>query len=165
MMLVSQVPLIVAAIVTYIKSRAEMAKNSEAIAENTRITKHGSTVAGENAKEAKSAAQEAVAVAKEVTHAVDGMNQEVSKKLNGGIDDAIQKGIAPVKDILAAHTAQDAKDLAEVKKSFEALEKYVHESNHEMDTTLQIIVNGNALILRRLANMNGLEGPDVGAKI
>lgn len=132
LMLVAQVPILVTAIVAFLKNR-------QAITENTRITKHGSTVAGENAKEAAEAT-------KETKQAVEGIN----KKLNGGIDDAVMKAIKPLQVCLDAHVEKDAKDLAEIKTKFDELFKYAHDRNHDMLNAMQTLTMQNELILEKL---------------
>lgn len=149
LMLVAQLPALITAWVTYIKSKAVEA----GLAENTRITKHGSTVAGDNAKQAAVVAEQAANEVKEVANvaaetktAIDG----ISKKLNGGIDDAITKAVMPIKTALDVHTAKDAQDIKEVNDKLDRLEKYVHESNHDRNDILQNMVNDVSLILREL---------------
>lgn len=132
LMLVAQVPVLVTAIVAFIKSKQAMKENKEELQENTRITQYGSTVAGKTAQETQKA--------------VEGLN----KKLNGGIDDAVQKGIEPLRIALDLHTEKDAKDLAEIKTRFEELFKYAHDRNHDMLNAMQTLTMQNELILEKL---------------
>lgn len=121
LMLAAQTPLLVAALVAYLKGR-------NAIDENTRLTKAGATAAASSARVAAETAKDAVDAATETKTAIDG----ISRKLNGGIDRALADAIDPIKATLQAHTEQDAKDLAEVKDKFDTLTEYVHARNHDL---------------------------------
>ena len=126
LMLVAQVPIVIAAVVAYIRAKA-------AIAENTKVTKEGSEKAVTNAKVAADTAKEAKNSVSETKQAVENIN----KKLNGGLDKALSDAISPIQEALTAHTKQDTKDMEEVKKKFETLSQYVRDRNHDIIEILQ----------------------------
>lgn len=75
-------------------TKAEIVENKLDI--NTKITKAGIKCADDNAKAAVGAAVEARA-------ATESMAQDVARKLNGGIDDAVEKAVAPVREMMLRH--------------------------------------------------------------
>lgn len=88
---------------------------------NTEITKQGAKEAVNNAKEAAGVAKEAKEAAK-----------EMSKKLNGGIDTAIEAAIKPIRDALTdiavkfdEHVAADNRNLEWVRKSLDDLHRKI----------------------------------------
>lgn len=107
--------------------------------DNTKITKEGATAATENAKVAATAAASAKVSA-----------DDVSRKLNGGIDAAMLEAVRPIKESLEAHTIQDARDLKDVKERFDELTKYVHDRNHDILNALQTQSNKLEIVITKL---------------
>lgn len=86
----------------------------EKIEVNTKVTKAGIKVAARDNKEA-------VVAAVDAKGATEAMAATVSKKLNGGIDDAVEKNVGPIK----ARLEEMAGEIADLKA-------YQHESKHDL---------------------------------
>lgn len=95
---------------------------------NTEVTKAGIKVAARDNTAAVVAATDAKAVV-----------EVVAKKLNGGLEHAIDKAVEPIKVTLQEHQMvitelmeEHAKNMAEVQKQFREMSDYIHRRNHEI---------------------------------
>jgi hypothetical protein len=91
LMLVAQVPLLVAAVVNWIKSRSTEKK----LDENTRLTVAGTSAAASTAVIAASAAEDA----KRAT-------ENISDKINGDLDNRIEKAVGPLRKMVEELTVE-----------------------------------------------------------
>ena len=130
---VIQLAAIIGGIVTlWIKLRYSD-KNTEAVAtkvgdevkdkidENTEVTKKGAKEATENAKAAADTADQARQAA-----------QELGKKLNGGVDEAIEAAVRPIREALQdlslayqSHAVNDEKNMQEIRKSLLEIQRNI----------------------------------------
>lgn len=119
---------------------------------NTEVTKAGIKVAARDNTAAVVAATDAKAVV-----------EVVAKKLNGGLDHAIEKAVDPIKVTLQEHqmviselTEEHAKNMAEVQKQFKEMSDYIHRRNHEILEKFSTTAYGVQAILEMLkANREG----------
>lgn len=72
---------------------------------------------------------------------------DMSKKLNGGIDDAITKAVKPLEETLKEHAAADERNVQEVNLKIEAFKDYVKVRNHDVLDALQGLKNDVRLAL------------------
>ncbi len=115
-----------------IAAKQQAAVVEKKIDENTAVTQAGTTAASISAKDAAETAVQAKA-------ATESMADTINKKLNGGIDSAISKAVAPVQESLDNHKIKfDALDA-----KVEELKVYMHERNHNL-------LNGLDTISKRL---------------
>ncbi len=110
---------------------------------NTEVTVKGSVEATKNAVVAANTAAEAKSATVQVA-------EDLKKKLNGGIDDAINKAVEPIHKQLREHGIR-----------IEELNTYVHERNHDILNALQTLANKTEVILTQI-NKNGKD--QVGTK-
>lgn len=103
---------------------------------NTEITVAGNTAATTNARVAATAAIDA-------KKSVD----EVSAKLNGGIDSAIAAAVEPIKRGMSEHAATDDKNMRDINDKIAALDarieehnKYVHGRNHDILNKVAVLI-------------------------
>lgn len=119
---------------------------------NTEVTKAGIKVAARDNTAAVVAATDAKAVV-----------EVVAKKLNGGLDHAIEKAVDPIKVTLQEHQMvitelmeEHAKNMAEVQKQFKEMSDYIHRRNHEIFDKFSTTAYGVQAILEMLkANREG----------
>ena len=109
---------------------------------NTKMTKAVNVVAAREAR-----------LASEAANVVATKQEEISKKLNGGVDSAIRNAIAPIHKAIEEHTTSNEKKVVEVNEKLEKLTEYVHERNHKVTDVLQAVVTKQELILERLKDM------------
>lgn len=137
LMLVAQGPSVAAALVGFFKSKAAIEKNTE-------VTKAGTEAAAVSAKAAATAAATSAKAAATNTAAVS----EISRKLNGGIDEAISAAVTPIQMVLSEHTAKDERDKREIKERFDLIEQYIHDRNHDMMNAMATISSNVNILLR-----------------
>lgn len=113
---------------------------------NTEVTKAGIKVAARDNSAAVVAATDAKAVA-----------EVVAKKLNGGLDHAIEKAVDPIKVTLQEHQMvitelmeEHAKNMAEVQKQFREISDYIHRRNQEILDKFSTTAYGVQAILEML---------------
>lgn len=111
--------------------------------DNTHITKTSANVSVANARAAVATATEARNAAVDARTVVDNIN----RKLNGGIDSAIQQAIDPIRKKLEDHAEVDERNVKEVNDKIATLTKYVHERNHDLLDTMQAVVTKIDLVL------------------
>lgn len=129
---------------TYIASKTDKLSDKAEIVEkkidaNTKITVKGQDDAIKSA-----------AVAAEAATSAAQKTEAISKKLNGGIDQAIVEGIAPLKKSLDDHAEKDDQNMKVVTDRLNKLEEYVHDKNHKMDGILQGVSAKLTVILQQL---------------
>lgn len=145
--LVTIVTMVIGFLTLWLKLRygvEEKAKTVEKkLDQNTQITRAGQVVA-------TTSAQIAVEAATDVKSATEAMSRTMERKLNGGIDSAIQNTIEPMQRMMREHSAVDEKNMQEVNKKIEELNTYVHQRNHEILTAMQVQNNKLEIIIRKL---------------
>lgn len=126
--LVAAVTAVIAAYGTFLakKAKTQGEENSQKIDANTKITKAGIVVADKAARVAAGAATEA----KEAT---ESMAADVSKKLNGGLDHAVNSAMGPVREAIARRD-----DLLE---SVVDRLKAVEEHQHRWDRDIRVAID------------------------
>ncbi len=96
------------------KKKAERVEKK--IDDNTTITRAGTTQASANAMLAANTAHEAKV-------ATEQMAANMSKKLNGGIDGAIEAALKPLQDAMTDHALQDEMNMKEIRAALGELNK------------------------------------------
>ncbi len=127
---------------TKIDAKSEAIQTS--VDDNTKLTKQGTAAATLHASEAKVAATDAAVAASDAAVAASGAKvaaQEVSKKLNGGLDHAIATALAPIREEMKSFVTND---------KMEEFMKYVHQRNHNLLDAMQAQTSKMALLLQRL---------------
>lgn len=130
---------IVGLVTFYLKLKYGQKVVEDKVDHNTNITAQAGVAAVTNAQVAAGCASDA----KEAVEAVN-------KKLNGGIDEAIQAAVRPIMALLDAHTKQDARDLEEVKAKFDKLEEYDHQRNHKILNVINRVVLGVEVVAAKM---------------
>ena len=127
-----------------------MAERTESVEskidDNTRITQAGARSAVINAQ----AASNAAISAKEAT---DTLSENVNRKLNGGLDHAINSALEPIKRLLEDHD-EERKDIRSIvetlKQQVAEHTEYTHRRNHDMQNSMQAQSNNIVAILEIL---------------
>ena len=138
---------IVGAVVTiatlWMRMRYESKKVEDKVDANTGITKAGAASAIINAQTASNAALDA----KEATEV---LAENLNRKLNGGLDHAINTALEPIKKILEEYD----RDRKEVRQTVETLKEqvkehteYAHRRNHDLLNSMSVQSNNVAVIL------------------
>lgn len=102
-----------------VKKKVEEA--SSKIDQNTLITQAGTQKAVLTADRAATTAETTKATV-----------EDISRKLNGSMDEVISTAIAPIVKTIEEHAASDDKYMREINTRFEHLTNYVHERNHDI---------------------------------
>lgn len=105
-----------------VKKTEALAQKTESVAikidANTEATLAGNQAAATNARHAATAASHAATVVAEV-------KESINKKLNGGMDHAIDAAIKPIRDALADHIVQYETDMKDIRSTLEVLRKSI----------------------------------------
>ena len=141
---------IVGAVVTiatlWMRMRYESKKVEDKVDANTGITKAGAASAIINAQTASNAALDA----KEATEV---LAENLNRKLNGGLDHAINSALEPIKRLLEDHD-EERKDIRSIvetlKQQVAEHTEYTHRRNHDMQNSMQAQSNNIVAILEIL---------------
>ena len=123
LMLVAQIPIVVAAVVSYLKNKAAIKESANKvdevvnkIEENTTITRAGATAAVASARVAANCAAEAKTA-----------SEDLSRQFNGALDERITKIVQtyfePLRDEVKAHAAADEKNMAELRATLSDIKR------------------------------------------
>lgn len=119
------------------KKKAEAVESK--LDSNTAITKGASAAAARSAQ-----------IAIQNHEETKRFSESMHKKLNGGLDAALEHAISPIRKELASHAQKDEKNMEEIASKFDGLEKYVHQRNHDILDALNAQALKLAVVLEKL---------------
>lgn len=90
------------------QAKVKAAQVEDKIDQNTAITKGGLVAAAKTAEDVKTALT---------------ATNEVAKKLNGGIDSAIESAVKPIRQAMADHAIQDEANMKEIRSALEDIRR------------------------------------------
>lgn len=128
---------------------------------NTQLTKDGTEAAAANAKEAAEAVTAAAKKAEDANTEKMGILKEIAEQTNGklgqNIKEAVGEAIKPLQSQLAEHDKVCDDDRTRIDKVITSLdsrlttiEKYAHDSKHDLNGALQTQINKLDLIVKIL---------------
>ncbi len=127
------------------KSEQQSEQVEAKLDQNTIITRAGVEAAIDNARAAVESAQAAAGIA----HSVKETTDNISRKLNGGVDTAISDAVSPVQESIATCNNR----LSALDAKLEELSKYVHQRNHDILNAMQVLANNAAVHSNRLDSL------------